>query len=109
MLKLLYYPEDMKKSGISKVGGLYLLQQLIKDGDLRFSELSKGYVFMSIPTLAKRLREFQKYGLVERKVKNIPGERLEIHYSITEYGKQVVQQIEEFLKTIKEAASKFRE
>jgi len=95
-------------SGITKVGGLYLLQQLIERGDLTFSEIMNEDIYASGTTLAQRLREAEKQGTIKKKVTNIPGERAKIYYSITPDGRKAAPLVLELEKILQKSKSEVK-
>jgi len=95
-------------SDVLNVGGLYLLQQLIEKGDLKFSEIMDKDIYGSPGTLSHRLRNAEEHGLIIRKPSIIPGKPISVVYSVTEYGPKVASMLEQLEKTIEEAKSKVK-
>jgi len=85
-------------SGLFLPGTLYLLQQLNQRGELRNKDLMNKDIFHNGAVLSDRLKRTQKYDLVKRNIKNIPGEQPIITYFLSECGKQVIPLMEKLKK-----------
>lgn len=64
-----------------------LYRLIVRDGPMRFGELQREIGRVTQKELTKRLREFERLGLLTRKVYAEVPPRVE--YSITEYGRSL--------------------
>ena len=81
-------------AAISEIGGKWkpLILWALKDGKLRFNEISKELPAITQRMLTKQLRELEKDKLVNRKVyAQVPPK---VEYSLTEKGKSVIPILE---------------
>ena len=88
-----------------------ILKQLIESDELKFGEIYRGIFgnrFGSPAMLTGRLRELQKYGLINRREAETP-EGKKIYFSITEDGKKVSRLFGELEQAIEVARSKAKE
>ncbi len=78
------YPIDDSVKALGRRWAGPILLEIISGRD-RFNTLLAGIKGINARTLAARLREFEKLGLVERKTGTSSPER--VHYVLTEKGK----------------------
>lgn len=77
-------PQELLEA-LGKTGAVTILRELEKEGR-RFSALRK---LLTHATLAKRLRELEKIGLVERKI--VDSRPPSSQYMLTSRGREVLQ------------------
>lgn len=85
---------------LSLVGAKKILIELGQRGPKRFGELCRIIQSRTPATIASRLRELEKLGLIKKRIENIPGKPLIIEYEITEAGKEVLKHLMEIDKII---------
>lgn len=81
-------------AAIDEIGGKWkpLILWALKDGKLRFSELSRILLTITQRMLTKQLRELEKDNLINRKVyAEVPPK---VEYSLTEKGESVIPILE---------------
>ena len=89
---------------LQRVGAEEILVEINQKGPKRFTELYQltngKRVFRTTATLAHRLKELAKLGLIKRCVENIPGQQVTTWYEITDAGKNVLYHLSEIKKII---------
>lgn len=84
---------------ISKKWGMAILRELSIEKDRGFNSLLKKLIPISSKTLANRLKEFEKEGLITKVKCGIPI--LRVQYNLTNSGREIIKCFDYIAKRVK--------